>query len=158
MEIPVCLQVGIALLFNIMCSARCLIYAENGPSAPTNRSSRLCQNLDPSPDLTQFVDHLSFPPIIALSEQQQLTLGAYKIMQNSIVTSPPLLCTPLGRLKHLPLFLAQPCLQPQMCLTSSDGRTTLMMSPTCSLLMIPYIGPIHPTAVCPSLSTCMVAK
>ncbi|MCO5594030.1 hypothetical protein L7F22_048049 [Adiantum nelumboides] len=75
MGIHASLQLGIALLLIIMYSAQCL------PSAPINRSSSFCQNLDPSPDLTQFVDPLFFPPIIALSEQQQLTLGAYKIMQ-----------------------------------------------------------------------------
>ncbi|KAH7279976.1 hypothetical protein KP509_37G045900 [Ceratopteris richardii] len=43
-----------------------------------------CQALAPSPSLSQFVDSLAFPPTIdisSLTSPQQLTLGAYRIMQ-----------------------------------------------------------------------------
>ena len=40
----------------------------------------ICQNLDPSPTLTPFVDALPIPPSITLTSAA-VTLGAYKITQ-----------------------------------------------------------------------------
>ncbi|KAI5060954.1 hypothetical protein GOP47_0023459 [Adiantum capillus-veneris] len=53
------------------------------PAAPAPSRSSLCQNLDPSPALSQFADPLPVPLSINLSDSlhQHLTLGAYKIMQ-----------------------------------------------------------------------------
>ncbi|KAH7296127.1 hypothetical protein KP509_26G010100 [Ceratopteris richardii] len=54
-----------------------------------------CQMLDPSPSLTQFVDSLTFPPLINLSsssgisDESVLTIGAYKIIQKLHRDLPP---------------------------------------------------------------------